>query len=136
ADSGLVDGVDLNDLLLNAWDVRLDVLVEPAVVLLLALPDLGDSERAIVHEGDVVHEPRLGLQLLDQRRCDLVVLRRGHSRGTVPDEYGHGCSFCCWDTDDTLDTDVRSPRQPEKPADSWDKQDATPGSPLLQEPVR
>lgn len=49
-----MDSVDFDDLLLNAWDVRLDVRVEPAVVLLLTLPDLGDGERAIVHEGDVV----------------------------------------------------------------------------------
>ena len=53
--------MDLDDLLLHAWNVRGDVLVEPAVVLLLALPDLGDGEHAIVHEGDVVHEARLRL---------------------------------------------------------------------------
>ena len=75
-----MDGVDLDDLLLNAGDVRRDVLVEKAVVLLLALPDLGNRETAIaVHERDVVPEPRRTLHLLHERRRDLVVLRGGSS---------------------------------------------------------
>src|SRR5436190_17398640 len=83
--SGRVNGVDFDDLLVDPWDVRLDVLVEPAVVLLLGLPDLGDGERAIVIKGNVVHEARLGLELLDERGRNLVVLRRTHPRDTVPD---------------------------------------------------
>ena len=52
-------GVNLDDLLLDAGNDSLDVLAEPAVVLLLALPDLGDGEgAALVHEGDVVEEAR------------------------------------------------------------------------------
>ena len=63
---GRDDSVNLDDLLLDAGDDALDVLAEPAVVLLLALPNLGDREAAaLVHEGDVLEEPRLRLQLLD-----------------------------------------------------------------------
>ena len=36
--------MNLDDLLLDAGDDSLDILTEPAVVLLLALPDLGDMK--------------------------------------------------------------------------------------------
>ena len=73
--------MNLDDLLLDAGDHSLDVLAEPAVVLLLALPDLGNGKDAtLVDEGDVIHEARSSLQLLDQRRRRLVVLLRGLNR--------------------------------------------------------
>src|SRR3954454_19949222 len=53
-------GVDLDNLLLDLHgDVRYDVVVEPGVVLLLRLPDLGNAKALGVLERDVEHEPRL-----------------------------------------------------------------------------
>ena len=95
--------MNLDDLLLDAGDDSLDVLAEPAVVLLLALPNLGDREAAaLVHEGDVVEEARLRLQLLDQRRRGLVVLLRGHTGDPVPDKNCHDSLPCWLGTDATL----------------------------------
>src|SRR3954463_9864196 len=84
------DGVNLDDLLLDAGDDTLDVLAEPGVVLLLAIPNLGDREAAtVVHESDVVLEARGCLQLLDQRRRGLVVLLRRHIGDPVSDKTCH-----------------------------------------------
>jgi hypothetical protein len=61
-----METVKLDYLLLDlGWDVRDDVLVEEAVVLLLRLPHLGHAGALGVLKGDVEHEARLLLDLLD-----------------------------------------------------------------------
>ena len=74
--------MDLNNFLLDLHgDVRYDVVVEPGVMLLLRLPDFGNTEALGILERDVEHEPRLLLELLDYWRRDLVVL--GEAVGLV-----------------------------------------------------
>jgi hypothetical protein len=77
----LAEAVKLDYLLLDfGGDVRHDVRVEEAVVLLFRLPHLGYAEALGILIRDVEDEARLLLDLLDQRRRDLVVLGRGESR--------------------------------------------------------
>ena len=65
-----MQAVEFDDLLLRiTWEIRFDILVEPLVVLLLALPDLRDGEPAAISlVGEVEHEARLGLDLPDKPR--------------------------------------------------------------------
>ncbi len=88
----LLQAVELDDLVRHiAGEVRLDVVVEPLGVLLPALPDLSDGEPAAGSlVGHVEHEARLRLELLNQRRRNLVVERRGHPLDAVPNQYRHG----------------------------------------------
>lgn len=81
--------MELDDLVRHiAGEVRLDVVLEPLGVLLSALPDLGDGEPSAGSlVGDVEHKARLRLELLNQRRCNLVVERRGHPLDAVPNQY-------------------------------------------------
>ena len=66
--------MQLDDLLLDlTGDVRHDVLIEVAVVLVFRLPDLGHAEALRVLKGGVEDEARLVLDQLDERRRDLVV---------------------------------------------------------------
>jgi hypothetical protein len=83
----LHDGVQLDDLLLDlSRDVRDDVLVEEAVVLLLRLPDLSHAGSLGVLKRDVEHEARLLLHQRDERRRDLVVVRQSEPINSVSDQ--------------------------------------------------
>src|SRR5215217_3949206 len=95
----LVDRVKRNYLLLDLHrHVRDDVFVEPGVMLLLRLPDLGDAKALVVFIGDMEYEPRLRLDLLDQRRRNSVVVRPSHPLWAVPNQDSHSVLLCWMST--------------------------------------
>lgn len=85
-----VDGFDA-DLCGHVW---LHLLIEPLVMFLPRLPDLGDGKTVRRLERDVVHEPRVLLELRDQLRGRLVITCGTHPGYVMSKKYGYGCLLC------------------------------------------